>query len=176
MAVPNAENTFGGTPIAQTWTDLAIWEEFLNRHEIAGLIELGTWKGGMAAFLAFQGLARGFKLTTVDSNPGWLENRAVLEELGVDIHCHDVFDLEFMRDLINSMPKPTLLFCDNGNKARELREIAPLLASGDYIAVHDWGSEAGPSDVDPSWISLMDSECEAARSITRFLLVAHIGA
>jgi cephalosporin hydroxylase len=171
MAIPNAEGTFGGTPLAQTWTDIALWEEFLNRHWIAGMIELGTWKGGMGAFLAMQGLARGFRFATVDSNPAWLENRETLERLGAQVFCHDVFDPGFMAELIGTMPKPLLLFCDDGDKRRELREVAPLLSAGDFIAVHDWGSEAGLGDVDPAWLPLMAQECEASESITRYFEV-----
>ena len=76
-----------------------------------------------------------------------------------------------MRELLLSQPAPRLLFCDNGNKRRELSEIASLLAPGDFVAVHDWGSEAGPGDIPAEWARLMVEECEAIQSLTRFFRV-----
>lgn len=169
--MPTAQNTFCGTPAAQIWNDLAVWEEFLNRHAVKSLIELGTWKGGMAAFLAVQCLARDIVFTTVDSNAYWLENKALIEQLGGKVVNADVFDLETMRALIKAQPTPLLLFCDNGDKRRELREIAPILSDEDLVAVHDWGSEAGPADIPETWRGLLISECEATMSLTRFFSV-----
>jgi len=73
-----------------------------------------------------------------------------------------------MRELLLSQPAPRLLFCDNGNKRRELSEIACILAPGDFVAVHDWGSEAGPGDISVHWDGLMVEECEAIKSLSRF--------
>lgn len=168
LTKPTADNTFCGTFGAQTWNDLAIWEEFFNRYPIASLIELGTWKGGMAAFFAVQGLSRGFQFTTLDNNGLWQENREIVERLGGSCIVANVFDLDFMTKLIREHPKPLLLFCDNGDKRRELREIASQLEKGDYVAVHDWGSESGPGDIPDAWSYLFQEECEAMQSLTRY--------
>lgn len=166
--MPTADNTFCGTFGAQTWNDLAIWEEFFNRYPISSLIELGTWKGGMAAFLAVQGLARGFRFTTLDNNGSWQENRETVERLQGTCIVVNVIDLAFMTKLISEQPKPLLLFCDNGDKRRELREIASLLEAGDFVAIHDWGSESGSGDIPDTWVYLMQEECEAMHSLTRY--------
>jgi len=42
-----------------------------------------------------------------------------------------------------------MLFCDNGHKPAEWNRFVPLLAPGDFAAVHDWGTEFGPEDLDP---------------------------
>lgn len=168
---PNAENTFCSCPAAQTWNDLAIWEEFLNRHPIASLVELGTWKGGMAAFLAAQCLARGARFTTIDHALGQMENREMVERLGGTCLGMDVFHLEPMQALLLSQPAPRLLFCDNGNKRRELSEIAPCLEFKDYVVVHDWGSESGPGDIPPHWEPVLQEECEQMVSLTRFFQI-----
>ena len=41
---------------------------------------------------------------------------------------------------------PLVLFCDNGDKRRECEIYVPHLQSGDYLAVHDWGTEFCPED------------------------------
>ena len=40
-----------------------------------------------------------------------------------------------------------LLFCDDGNKIREVNTFAPLLSIGDYLAIHDWDIEIHFEDV-----------------------------
>ena len=41
----------------------------------------------------------------------------------------------------NSEDLKTFIFADGGNKIQEFNTYAPLLKSGDCIAVHDWGVE-----------------------------------
>jgi len=76
--------------------------------------------------------------------------------------------------LDGGLPRPILLFCDNGDKPREFREFVPHLRVGDCVGVHDWGSEIHRADVTifgdalkPVWWNLF----EGAGSITRFLKV-----
>ncbi len=171
LTIPNAENSFCGTHAAQTWNDLALWEEFFNRYPLASLIELGTWKGGMAAFLALQCKARGIAFTTIDSNGAWQENRELVESLGGQCLVMDVFDANTMTKLMEEQPRPCLLFCDNGDKRRELREIASQLEADQYIAVHDWGSESGPEDIPDDWQYLLHDECERMHSLTRYFKI-----
>jgi hypothetical protein len=45
---------------------------------------------------------------------------------------------------------PCYLYCDNGDKPKEFRTYAPLLASGSAVSVHDWTQEIQPADVEPT--------------------------
>ncbi|MBC8066389.1 MAG: hypothetical protein H7Y17_16275 [Chlorobia bacterium] len=168
FTIPNAETTFCGFPAAQTWHDLAIWEEFFNRHRFETLIELGTWKGGMAVFLAIQCKARGIRFETIDHDAAQVEPRDLIDSLGAAVLSGNVFDLTWMKERIRAAPGPRLLFCDDGDKRREMRELAPLLDAGDFVAVHDWGSEAGSQDIPAAWEPIMAEVCESTSSITRF--------
>ena len=40
-----------------------------------------------------------------------------------------------------------MLFCENGHKIKEVQTYAPSLRQGDYLAVHDLGTEIHPSDI-----------------------------
>jgi hypothetical protein len=151
ISIPNADNTFCGAQISQAWRDLPLWEQFFNRHLFQGLIELGTWRGGMAAFLAMQCKARNIRFATIDSKAHILENREIIEFLDGSCLTMDVFNLELISGVIQAMPKPLLLFCDNGDKRREVRDIAPLLKPDDFVAVHDWNSEIGADDIPAHW-------------------------
>ena len=60
-----------------------------------------------------------------------------------NIHYSDVFTdntQEHIKENMEQLDK-TLIFCDGGNKIKEFAMYAPLLKSGDRIAVHDWNLE-----------------------------------
>jgi len=44
-------------------------------------------------------------------------------------------------------PERKLLFCDNGDKKREINLFGPLLKPGDVLAAHDFGTEWKLKDV-----------------------------
>lgn len=174
LTEPNAENSFGGVRVAQSWNDLAIWEEFLSRHPISSIIELGTWSGAMASFLGVQGLGRGFDVVTIDNNPGHLGCAGLLDRLGVQCLTMDLLgpDAEAaIQELLVELPHPLMLFCDNGHKPAEYQRFVPLLQPGDLVAVHDWNKEIWAEDLIPRLPILMQQECEALASLTRFFRV-----
>lgn len=171
---PNVGCTFGGFPVAQTWNDLALWEAFLDRHPVRSILELGTWRGGMALFLALQCRAREAAFATVDRDLGPVEPVELLAHLGVRVVALDLHGPEGtpgVTAILESLPKPTLLFCDDGDKRLEWRSFVPLLSEGDYAAVHDWDAEFGEADLSPRLPFLMRGECEAVTSLTRFFAV-----
>jgi cephalosporin hydroxylase len=174
LTLPNAENLFLGVPLAQTWQDLALWEAFLERYPCASILELGTWRGGMALFLALQARWRGAEFATLDLHQGGLVGRERLEETGARVLEADLFSFEgqaVVQRLVRELPKPLLLFCDDGDKPREWRTFVPLLSPGDRVAVHDWDAEFRLEDCDPPLPMVLPGECESVRSLTRFFLV-----
>ena len=70
-----------GVPIVQQWADLAMWEKLFNAirerevlenerkitgTNLMGVVEIGSGRGAMSAFLAMQCLQRGYKFRTYD--------------------------------------------------------------------------------------------------------------
>ena len=171
---PNVNCTFAGLDLAQTWQDLALWEAFLDAHEIRSLLEFGTWRGGMATFLAFQCHVRGAMFKTADHAGDLLQRRDVLATLGAELLCLDIHTesgVAHIAEILKGMPRPLLLFCDNGDKRGEVRKFTGCLRSGDYLAVHDWLSEIGPTDIPDHLIPVMEAEAESVSSLTRFFYV-----
>lgn len=172
---PNADCTFQGVRIAQTWNDLALWETFLNRSGVRSVIELGTWTGGMALFFASQSKTRVLTVTTIDSNLSVNECRSQLDDLGCRVLEEDLLGAtasDLVRELILSAPGPLVLFCDNGNKPAEWCRYVPMLRPGDFAAVHDWGSEFGPENLSPNPEPFLQVEAEAISSLTRFFRIS----
>lgn len=172
-----SEQTFTGCKVTQYWVDLALWETFLNRcPDIASIVELGTEQCGLSLFLALQAYQRGMEFRTFDHR--WDDNLRTplarllrLEEHFIRGNLFGETGKELVRLLHGGLPRPILLFCDNGDKPRELREFVPHLQVGDYVGVHDWGTEIGQAHVaifGDTLEPLVRYECETVGSITRF--------
>lgn len=163
--------TFFRSSIQQCWADLAIWEILLNKHELSSLLELGTGHGAMSIFLLCQCIQRGIEFQTIDRSIPPRLYAPLPELLGLKDRFTrgDVFAGGHVERFIQTLPKPLLLFCDNGDKRREFKMFVPLLEPGDFVAVHDWGQEIDRADVEGySTEPIMQEDCEKWRSITRF--------
>jgi len=129
--------TFCGIQMSQMWRDLALWEIFFNTYRFEKLIEIGTFHGGMSAFLGMQCISRGVEFVTIDTQYN-VDNPNFLNTLGVQRLRGDAFGQHhgvFFSDV------PMCVFCDGGDKAREYRFASRILRPGDYIVVHDYGTE-----------------------------------
>jgi cephalosporin hydroxylase len=164
---PMRQTLFGIT-IQQTWTDLWLWEVFFNTYNhVHTIIEIGTKYGGLSFYFKMQAEMRGKKFHTFDIEPcphPWLEPHFV---------HGNVFDDggSRMRQLLNESLHPLLLLCDGGDKQMEFKMFVPMLQNGDYIAVHDWGSEFWDSSVTPvrDMVTMrMERQCTYLSSMTRF--------
>jgi hypothetical protein len=125
----------------------------------------------MAAFLAVQCLARGARFVTIERSLDVVQHRDLIEKLGAELMELDLFGAEAsgkIAALFASLPRPAVLFCDDGDKPREVREFGPLLLESDYLAVHDWGGEIFAADIPDEFVPVLGGECEATASLTRF--------
>lgn len=148
-----AKPTFLGVRAAQTWSDFYNWEQFLNAYPVASIVELGSWQGGFALFLLLQAVQRETEFATFDTAPCPAWDTWVAKALGLRSKSStvDIFedDGAHVRKFLDWLPKPALLFCDDGNKPAEVALFAPMLEPGDFLAVHDWGTEFNEPDLAP---------------------------
>lgn len=146
-----------GLPMSQTFADVLLWERLLNAHpDTASLAEVGTGEGGFSRYLATQCAFRGIRFVTFDivkpeaEVPGFVQ-RDVFEDTG----------------WVAAVASPMILFCDGGNKPLEMATFAPLLAPGDLLVVHDWGTEVGDADVPACLERAHEDWCFELRSKSR---------
>lgn len=154
--------SFGGVPAAQYWIDFILWENLLNDNpQVRGIVEIGTWQGGFSWFLWAQTHARRIGFWTCDAvaperdPPGYFER--------LDVWARP----ERIGEVIESMGGPVVLFCDGGNKPRELATFAPACPPGSVVVVHDWGTEVRPSDVPQCLTEAYGDWCDQVGSLTR---------
>jgi hypothetical protein len=153
--------SFGGRPVAQYWVEFMLWEAILNDNpQIETIVELGTWEGGFSHFLAAQAGARNLGFRTYDAvvfnsqvPPGF-------------VRCDIFGEADTVAEYLQGSG-PTALFCDNGNKPRELRTFPQHLQEGSLVIVHDWETEVWPDDVPTYLIPAYVPLCEELGSMNR---------
>lgn len=144
-------NTWFGRPVAQYWEDVELWEKVLNdwHGRLNWILELGTWQGGFSFYLFAQASARGMEFTTLDnSKPDKFVAGFVTWDVMNDLP-------EFVAETY--MRSPGVVFCDNGDKPREIELYKDRVHSESLFAVHDWGTEFQPKDIPESFASCDNS-------------------
>lgn len=150
MAYPRTHNlfrsSFCGVVMRQYWADLPLIENFLNMHVIRTIVELGSFHGGLTLFLRAQTMARNMGFYAFDRDRPIAMDTKLADALGLG----DVFYLgDFWKDthevLLDTLHapqlKPLFLYVDGGCKREEFKAFVPELSAGDYVAVHDYGTE-----------------------------------
>jgi hypothetical protein len=154
--------SFGGISVAQAWVEFILWESLLNDRRFEAIFELGSWQGGFSWWLWAQAQVRKQQFHTFDS----IQPQA---EMPPDCFTRlDVFASSMkLGDLFREW-EPCIVFCDNGNKPRELQTFAQWLRDPEsLLVVHDWGTEIQPEDV-PDTVEMVYREfCEGLRSMSR---------
>jgi predicted O-methyltransferase YrrM len=128
-----------GFDVAQTPDQIKLLDEILDTYKITTYIELGTYRGGLSNYV----------LTTRPDIDYYGFDYAP-EQIDERIRNHprmitaDVFSngcKERILSIVTNSSGAVLIFCDNGNKPRELETYSPIIRSGDLIQVHDYPGE-----------------------------------
>jgi len=154
--------SFGGIPIAQSWSELVLWESLLNDRRFKAVFELGSWRGGFSWWLWAQTKIREMVFHTFDS---------IEPQREMPPHCFTRMDVFAEADALGDLfreHEPCIVFCDNGNKPRELKTFsAHLRDRWSLLVVHDWGTEIQPEDVPDNVEMMYEDFCKELGSISR---------
>ena len=133
---------YTGIPILHPLKLHGIISEILGENEqIKGIVEIGTYYGGLSCYLGAECIERGYKPLLTFDILEWYRPK-LFKSLNVNFVVDDCFSeesLKIIREYIKDTP--VLFICDGEDKAREFNTFAPLLPAGSIIAVHDWGVE-----------------------------------
>jgi hypothetical protein len=148
--------------MAQYWCDLYLWEAVLNYNpQLKRIIELGTWLGGFSLYLQMQANIRDMWFITYDSIDFNTKAHKTIPFVRKDIFACE----EEIGEQISSLP--TILLCDNGNKAREIKTFSPYLTQNSILVVHDWMTEVFPDDIPDYLEEVYGDFCDEIGSISR---------
>lgn len=138
-----------GIGIAQTWTQLGMVFLDIGKYGITLFIELGTYLGGMSEMLIMrQSVLPECRYWGFDYDASVLHPRM---KGNSQITIGNVFDAPIIAQIssmINESPGAVMIYCDNGDKPREMRTYAPLMRVGDYLRAHDYPGETTPESLD----------------------------
>lgn len=146
------QTRFIGIKTAQSKKVFDLWEDFLRETDLARIIEIGTYKWGMSLYFFLWCKTKKAEFRTYDIR--FFPATRVIRELGITkcFKMADVFAIEKdIGDLI-ARDGTTLVYCDGGNKPKELAVFSRWLKEGDYIATHDFGTEVMLEDI-PEFLS-----------------------
>ena len=136
-----------GIPIAQTWQQLGSIFSDLNEYKISLFVELGVYFGGLADLLLIrQSIDSDFHYFGVQLDADELRPR-----IKSKIRVGDVLDpiiVQEVKNLIDNSAGTAMIYCDAGNKPKEMETYTPLLRDGDYIRVHDFPGEVSEKFLD----------------------------
>lgn len=137
-----------GVPVQRDWIDIETVEGFLITEWPSTVIELGSGTGAFSLFLACYCASHGFKFRTYDTGLNKHPHSrphapclAAVESLGGVVRKADVFSPETVEEIASHMQSPAFIYCDNGDKRRELLTYSAILPVGSFIGVHDFGHE-----------------------------------
>lgn len=137
-------------PTSMTWLDIGALLNLIHIHQVRTVVEIGTHRGGFAAVLTGRTLFDpGFHLFTVELDPSIVhpDFRGAAESFdltNVQLWIGDAFAHETRQRVIEELARHdqrALLFCDGGDKPREMREFHALLRPGDLMVGHDYHNE-----------------------------------
>lgn len=148
------------------WTDLACghWPEevaiilrTLEFLKLDAFVEIGVHVGGLAdIILQWAEDHQPFVYLGIENNPSVISREidGRMEAVGqAAILIRNAWDektvTETMTMLSNPMRLSSFIYCDGGNKPRELKLWAPYAVKGDVVGVHDYGDYSA-AEIRPS--------------------------
>ncbi len=146
------KNTFLGVRQQHSYELHKLIDTILYDRNISKFLEIGTGNGAMSVLLGLHAFVRNGMLMTFDT----IERE--------DLHkCMDLFDLlqihmyfldcfsDEANDLITNymIGSPAFVFCDGGDKPKELETFSKHLPIGSIICAHDYMIEIFPDDIKP---------------------------
>lgn len=136
------KGTFLGRRMAQSEFAILFWEELLYKRKFKRIIDIGTYNGNFSWYLALYCEEKKAEFYTFD-----IASFQVPKKVRRHFKKLDVFENEKMIGDLIKQDGLTILFCDGGNKPKELKIFTPYLKRGDIIVVHDWKTEVFEKDI-----------------------------
>jgi len=167
-----------GREMGQTFTALYVFEWILNLYPLDCILEIGTGRGGLTMFLQLQANIRHLDFITFDARNRLNEivnnshfNPPDRSVIPLNYKKANVFDEKTMEEIKEiAKSNRVILYCDNGNKPKEVRTYAPLLQPGSIIGCHDWTGQFGVDDLmkELNYQSIFDDFCTKNKTRQKF--------
>lgn len=160
-----------GVPTSLTWHDVGAIVHVIQAARVTCVVEIGVDQGGLAALLlAYRQYAQQqYSIPPLTNYFGVDINLETVSRSVLDPHRAHFLEadawasstVDRVRAEIAGHSR-ALIFCDGGDKPKDLRTYAPILRPGDVLMAHDYHNEYSddaliglPADLDrqrPPWL------------------------
>lgn len=147
----NTYRYFTGGYTQHSWAEFFTLEVLFNNiADLRKIVEVGGGNGTFTLFLALQAVCRNAHLASIELYSDIPEpTGGLLQDLGAEIWTCDCFTSETIERVANWVTGERCVFyLDNGDKPRELAVYSKVAKPGDFLVIHDWGTEYPTSAVD----------------------------
>jgi hypothetical protein len=149
--------------IAQLPEQIELMLETIEKFEIDIFFELGTMGGGLSLMMFDRmEVFTDFVYYGFEIDPQFPCERVLNSPF---FTLGDVFSQpikSYVVDKIHTSEKHALVFCDDGNKPKEMIEYSMLLRVGDYIMGHDY-----PGEITDKTLDALDKQIQFIEEIDR---------
>jgi len=123
-----------GIKTSHTWHEIGQILRVINDLDIQTFVELGAHVGGLASILLPVNRYRDFVYFGVEH-----KEEIIHPTIRDRIYIADIFNIETVETIKRvKMNRKTFIYCDNGDKVKEMWYYLSTLNSGDVIACHDY--------------------------------------
>lgn len=122
-----------GVKTSHTWHEIGQILRIINDLDIYTFIELGAHVGGLASALIGRSRFHPFRYIGYELNAPVIDD-AVKENCA--IYSKDIFANP--EEIVNHAQGKTFIYCDNGDKVKEMHTFHKFLRPQDVIACHDY--------------------------------------
>jgi len=139
---------FGGVWARTSYSAFFVLDSILNILKPDVIVEIGTWRGGLSCYLkTWSSLSeKSVSFLTIDIEDLLSEEvRSYLKDSFVQTDSFSEKGLDLVKQ--TSDLKSTCIYCDGGNKEKELETFSRFIGSGSIIGCHDYGTEVDPEKV-----------------------------
>lgn len=123
--------------LGHTWYEYEVLRDFLEKEQPDHFIEIGIHEGGLSYLLIPRASYR-YVGVEIDRNLIRLEVQRIYSDYFPEARLiiGDCFNINFFMN-IQELPNK-VIYCDGGNKAKELEYYKPACKTGDIIMSHDF--------------------------------------
>lgn len=141
--LPGTDNLPFGIHIGHTWHEVGVLMRLINTYRVGLFVELGVHEGGLASLMLSRMLFDpGFYYYGVERDIGQTRQEvksAIASQPRSILFASDIFAAhEAVRIAVANASSPAFVYCDGGDKPKELAAFKDVLRPGDLVGVHDF--------------------------------------
>lgn len=135
---------YGGQYMMQNHKIFPLFKEFFTHNKFQTIVEIGTANGGFTIFLADSTKEDQTKIYSYDIHEiGEHLKGEQYKTCGVNFRIANAHARDTEKEIANLIKYggKTAVFCDGGDKIKEVNIFARHLKSGDFILAHDYAPD-----------------------------------